>query len=157
MNQDLTTFYDLTRRTRDKVLDWLGTLPPDVFTEQHDGFAHGSLSRIQSHVATTYLWWVGAVGLETGEVEVQADDVAALRQAFADVDAVVSKALDTFTNLDAPFIWTSPAGNDITLSKRWLILHPITHEFHHKGQALALARALGYPHPGNPNTDLADP
>ncbi|MGL4612054.1 MAG: DinB family protein [Trueperaceae bacterium] len=35
-------------------------------------------------------------------------------------------------------------------------MHPITHEFHHKGQALALARVLGHPHPG-PDTDLVDP
>ena len=143
MNQDLKTFYDLTRRTRNKVLDWLGTLPPEVFTKQHDAFAYGSLSKIQSHVATTYLWWVGTVGLETAEIEVEADDVAALRKAFAEVDAVVLKALDTFTDIDAPLIWTSPAGNSVALSKRWLILHPITHKFHHKGQALALARALG--------------
>ena len=157
MNQDLKTFYDLTRRTRNKVLDWLGTLPPEVFTKQHDEFAYGSLSKIQSHIATTYLWWVGTVGLETAEIEVEADDVEALCEAFAEVDAVVLKALDTFTDIDASFIWTSSVGEDIALSKRWLILHPITHEFHHKGQALALARALGHPHPGNPDTDLADP
>ncbi len=80
--------------------------------------------------------------------------VQALRRAFAQVDVTVLQALDSFTDLDAPFTWTSPSGRDVTLSRRWLILHPITHEFHHKGQALALARVLGYPHPGKPDTDL---
>ncbi len=158
MNQDLRTFYDLTQRTRAKVLDWLETLPPDVFTMQNDSFAYGSLSAIQTHIADCYLWWVGTVGLGSAEEpEIEVDDVQALRSAFARVDATVLQALDSFTDLDVPFIWTSPSGKDIALSRRWLILHPITHEFYHKGQALALARAIGYPHPGNPDTDLADP
>ena len=157
MNQDLRTFYSLTQRTRAKVLDWLEALPPDVFTQQNDGFAYGSLSAIQAHVAETYLWWVGTVGLGAKEPVVKVSDVQALREAFAEVDATVLEALDTFTDIDAPFVWTSSSGEDIALSKRWLILHPITHEFHHKGQALALARAMGHPHPGRPDTDLANP
>ena len=158
MNEDLKTFYDLTQRTRAKVLGWLETLPPDVFTAQADSFAYGSLSAIQAHVAETYLWWVGTVGLGGAEEsELEVNDVQALRDAFARVDATVLEALDSFTDLDAPFIWTSPSGEDVKLSRRWLILHSVTHEFHHKGQALALARAIGHPHPGNPDTDLVDP
>jgi hypothetical protein len=49
MNQDLQTFYDLTKRTRAKVLDWLATLPPEVFTREHETFAYGSLSNIYTH------------------------------------------------------------------------------------------------------------
>ncbi len=130
MNQDLRTFYD---------------------------FAYGSLSAIQAHVADCYRLWVGTVGLGgAGEPRLEANDVQALRDVFAQVDATVLRALNGFTDLDASFIWTSPSG-EIKLSRRWLVLHPITHEFHHKGQALALARVLGYPHPGKPDTDLVDP
>lgn len=158
MNEDLRTFYELTQRTRAKVLDWLETLPPDVFTAQKDGFAYGSLSAIQTHVADCYLWWVGTVGLGGAEEpKIKPANVEALRDTFARVDDTVLEALDSFTDIDAPFAWKSSTGFSHTLTKRWLILHPVTHEFHHKGQALALARALGYPHPGNPDTDLVDP
>lgn len=156
MNQDLQAFYDLTQRTRAKVFDWLETLPPDVFTMQDDDFAYGSLSTIQAHIADCYFLWAGTVGLGAEKPRVKVDDIHALRRVFAQVDATVLQALDSFTDLDAPFIWTSPAGEDVKLTRRWLILHPITHEFHHKGQALALARAIGHPHPGNPDTDLVD-
>jgi uncharacterized damage-inducible protein DinB len=122
-----------------------------------EDFAYGSLSAIYAHIADCYLWWVGAVGLGAEEREVHVDDVRALREAFAEVDATVWRALETFTAPDDPFTWTSPSGKVSTLTRRWLILHPITHEFHHKGQALALARVLGYPHPGRPDTDLVDP
>lgn len=157
-NQDLTTFYDLARRTRAGVLDWLESLPPNIFTFEHNDFAYGSLGAIYAHVAETYLWWVGTVGLGRAELaELSISDVDALRQAFNRVDVTLSEALDTFSALDEPFDWTSPTGKTSSLTRRWLILHPITHEFHHKGQALALARVLGYPHPGKPDTDLVDP
>ena len=80
-----------------------------------------------------------------------------LREAFTMVDTTALAALDSFTALDEPFTWTSPSGRTTTLTRRWLFLHPITHEFHHKGQALALARVLGHPHPGKPDTDLVEP
>ena len=157
MNQDLKTFYDLTRRTRSGVLDWFDTLPPDVFTTVNEGVAYGSLCGVYAHIAECYLWWVGTVGLGKAERDIKARGGDALREAFTEVDAILSEALETFSALDEPFPWTSPTGWTSRLTRRWLILHPITHEFHHKGQALAVARALGYPHPGNPDTDLVDP
>lgn len=157
MNQDLQTFYDLAKRTRAKVLDWLATLPPEVFSHEHEEFAYGSLSNIYAHIADCYLWWVGDVGMGIKIDEVKVKDVSELREAFAKVDTAVAKALETFDKLDEPLAWTSPSGHTRTLTKRWLILHPITHEFHHKGQALALARVLGHPHPERPGADLVLP
>lgn len=157
MNQDLTTFYSLVRRTREGVLDWLESLPEGVFTVKHDAFAYGSLRAVHTHVADCYLWWVGTVGLGREESEAEVNDICGLREVFGKVDATVLEALETFTTLDDPFTWTSPSGSTHTLTRRWLILHTITHEFHHKGQALALARVLGHPHPGTPDTDLVAP
>lgn len=158
MNEELATFYRLVRRTRAGVLDWLEGLPPDVLTEMRADFAFGSLDRIYAHVADCYLWWVGTVGLGREDLSaVAGGTVGALRDAFTAVDAAVDEALATFEDLDARLPWTSPDGYDEVLSRRWLLVHPITHEFHHKGQALALARVLGHPHPGSPDSDLVAP
>lgn len=81
----------------------------------------------------------------------------AVRAAFAEVDVAVAEALATFADLDEPFAWTDPQGGTKTLTRRWLLLHPITHEFHHNGQALALGRVLGHPHPGRFVTYLVAP
>jgi uncharacterized damage-inducible protein DinB len=153
----LETFYGLVRRTRARVLDWLQELSPAVVARHDDRFAFGSLGAIHAHVAETYLKWVGTVGLGRAVVEVGARDVPGLREAFADVDAAVAEALAGFTDWDAPFPWVQPDGTELSVTRRWLILHPITHEFHHKGQALALARVLGHPHHGTPDTDLIEP
>ncbi len=158
VTDDLAASYRLVRRTRAGVLDWLDALPPDVLTQRRSDFAFGSLDRIYAHVADCYLWWVGSVGLGRADEETMAGgSVGALRAAFARVDAVVDEALATFEDLDAPLPWTSSEGHQEVLSRRWLLLHPMTHEFHHKGQALALARVLGHPHPGVPDTDLVAP
>ena len=157
MNDDLTTLYRLVQRTRARVLGWLDTLPPGALTEQRPDFAFGSLDRVYAHVADCYLWWLGTVGFGRERMEFEGGSVGALRDAFRVVDAVVEEALATFEDLDAPMHWTAPEGHQEVLSRRWLLLHPITHEFHHKGQALALARALGHPHHGAPDTDLVAP
>ncbi len=154
-HQELKTFYDLVRCTsRTKTLDWLTTLPPEVFIREHEQFAYGSLRRIFAHVAACYLLWVGRVGLGEDRVAPKVENVDDLRTAFARVDATVTRALETFQTLDEPFDIDTPQGTSFKATRRWLILHPITHEFHHKGQALALARVLGHPYSGDQDTDL---
>lgn len=157
MADDLRTFYGLVARTRAGVLDWLETLPEDVFSAERQDFAFGSLSRIFSHIAECYLLWLSRGGVGAAEPDLRATDVAALRATFGRVDAAVELALSTFDSWDEPFVYTFEDGWQETLTQRWLILHPVTHEFHHKGQALALARVLGHPHHGSPDTDLVTP
>lgn len=157
MNADLELFYGLTTRTRAGLLEWLGTLPSEVFDAQREDFAYGSLSAIYSHIADCYLHWVGGVGLGELGSERSVNTAAELRAYFTQVDEVVLRAITTFEDWDEPLSYTSSSGRTELLTRRWLILHPITHEFHHKGQALALARVLGHPHPGQPDSDLVTP
>ena len=157
MNADLETFYSLTIRTRAGLLEWLETLPVQVFTAQREDFAYGSLNAIYSHIADCYWHWTGAVGLSLPAAERLVSNVAELRAYFAQVDDVVMRAITSFEDWDEALSYTSSSGRTELLTRRWLILHPITHEFHHKGQALALARVLGYPHPGVPDADLVTP
>ena len=157
MNADLATFYQLTKRTRFALLEWLETCPAEVFNAQREDFAYGSLNAIYTHIADCYLHWVGAVGLGLPAAERTVRNVAELREYFAQVDRVVLEAINSFEDWDEPLNYTSMTGRTEMLTRRWLILHPITHEFHHKGQALALARVLGHPHPGQPDADLVTP
>ena len=157
MADDLRTFYGLVTRTRAGVLDWLATLPEEVLNAERQDFAFGSLSRIFSHIAECYLLWLSRGGAAAAEPGLHAKDVESLRAAFGRVDAAVDRALSTFDAWDEPFVYTFSNGWEETLTQRWLILHPITHEFHHKGQALALARVLGHSHPGSLVPDLVTP
>ena len=157
MNADLETFYGLTIRTRAGLLEWLGTLPNEIFSAKREDFAYGSLSAIYSHIADCYWHWAGAVGLSLPAAERSVKTVDELRDYFAQVDDMVLRAIHSFEEWDEALSYTASSGRVEMVSRRWLILHPVTHEFHHKGQALALARVLGQPHPGMPDTDLVTP
>ncbi|MER3552879.1 MAG: hypothetical protein C4331_00585 [Meiothermus sp.] len=158
MNEDLRLFYGGVRRTREVVFRYCEGLPQEIYVREHPDFGFGSIRNLHTHVAECYLWWVGTVGLGKPEVrDSVVPDVAAIRELFAKVDGVVEEGLESFTRPDELFTWTNPHGGQERLSQRWLILHPTTHEFHHKGQMVALGRVLGHPVPSSHDTDLLAP
>ncbi|GGK98469.1 DinB family protein [Deinococcus radiotolerans] len=158
-NADLRATYAWARVGRERLLTWLESLPGGVYTLERPDFAFGSLRNVQVHVADCYRVWLAARGL--GETVVRLDpgalpDVAALRAVYADVDALVDRALNAFTQPDEPR--RVPFGDrELEVTGRWLFMHPLTHEFHHKGQLLTMGRVLGFPYPAGPDTDLGLP
>jgi uncharacterized damage-inducible protein DinB len=161
MNDDLKLMYDWTRRTREEVLTFLDTLPVDVYTLEHPNFAYGSIRNIHAHVAFGYLVWVGVAGLgyEREKFVLPASEITdanAMRKRFKTVDEIVAEALEKFENVDEMFEYQR-RDETLQLTKRWLIVRPLTHEFHHKGQLLALARILEHPLPEDMGTDLVGP
>jgi uncharacterized damage-inducible protein DinB len=160
MNDDLKLMYDWVRRTREVLFEYTASLPADVYTLERPEFAYGSIRNVHAHVADCYLWWVGNVGLKREGIEVDASsipDVPAMRQRFLEVDAVLKEALENFDRLDTVFAFERPGRDTLRLTQRWLIVHPVTHEFHHKGQILAMGRVLGHPLPPGGDTDLVLP
>ena len=161
MNDDLRGFYRLVQGSRERVFSWAQTLPPEVYTLERADFAYGSLRNIHAHVAQCYLIWLGVRGLDVEESALDIPpetllDVTAMRGRYRTVDEIVERALREFTELNAPL--TIPHhGSTLEVTRRWLLLHPFTHEFHHKGQLLALGRVLGHPYPPGPDTDLLLP
>ena len=156
---DLEFLYTQTRAMRENLFTYFETLPFELLHQTHPAFGRGSLLETAAHVVDTYHFWVGEVGLEETplELEIQpSDTVAVLRSAFAGVDALMARAFTHFTDLEREFEWTDAKGS-LRLSKRWLLLHPLTHEFHHKGQMVSLGRALGNPVGPRFDTDLPPP
>lgn len=152
---DLAALYALTRTTRARVFDWLAGLPPELLGREHPGFT-APLLGIFDHAAGCYLGWVGGVGLGREAGGEKAGDLAGLRERFARADALVAELLALPGSLDTSVEYRSRSGRVLRPTRRWLLLHPVTHEFHHKGQAFALARALGFPYSGE-WADLALP
>lgn len=148
----LSTFYAWVQSTRGLVFAYLETVPEETLRLRHPAF-RGSMLELMSHAAEGYLHWTGHVGLGLDPVSAARpaglDDV---RQRFVRVDEVMERALGQRPRLDAPVEWQ---GHRLTL--RYLILHPITHEFHHKGQVASLGRLHGHPVPEGTDLDLALP
>lgn len=162
MNEDLKRVYGWVRQTREILFEYTASLPANVYTLERPDFAYGSIRNIHAHVADCYLWWVGQIGLKLERSDLDPlsiPDVNAMRARFAEVDAVVDEALEKFDRPDEVIRLEHPRVGALKLTQRWLIMHPITHEFHHKGQLLALGRVLGHPQtqPQGRDTDLVLP
>lgn len=154
---DLEFLYQQTVQARRTLLAYCATLPPEVFTATEPEYGQGSMRDTLAHVAGCYSSWTGRVGLDAPLPRVApADlpDVSAVSARFELVDQLVHRALGSFDRWDTPFTWTAPSGKVHTVTPRWLILHPVTHEFHHKGQIVTLGRKLGHPVSPEFDTDL---
>jgi uncharacterized damage-inducible protein DinB len=162
VNDDLRTLYGWVKRTREILFEYTQSLPNDVYTLEKPEFAYGSIRNVHAHVAQCYLWWIGRIGLNLDWAALEPHpssltDVPAMRQQFRTVDTVVEQALEAFTTPDAILEFQHPRDGRLKLTQRWLVMHPITHEFHHKGQLLAMGRMLSHPLPSSADADLVLP
>ena len=154
---DLAFLVQQTQGMRRDLLSFLKPLPADVLMTSLPEYGQGSILSTLTHVADCYGGWVGKTLLE--EAWDSADtpgDLPSLSARFARVDALLERALacprmqsgEVFETVDFE-------GNRRRLAARWVVMHPITHEFHHKGQVVTLLRKLG--HPVTVDLDLPPP
>lgn len=154
-DQGLAALYDWVRRTRAGVFRYLEGVPLEMALARDPAF-RGSMLGLMMHVADCYLYWIEQAGVGRGRDSVDAGEPAGLgevRERFVLVDRAVAGVLARpVEQLDAPMEYF---GERYTW--RWLLLHPVTHEFHHKGQVAALGRILGHPVPEGTDLDLVLP
>lgn len=160
MDQSLHDLYRWVCGSRANLFAYLDALPPGVYSHEVAGFPWGgSMRNLHVHVADCYVYWLAHVGLQQSRRDLcpaHHPDVASVRAAFAAVDTLVEQFLARCADrLDEPLRRIVPwHEGDLVVTPRWLLLHPITHEFHHKGQLVLIGRQLGYP---PPETDLSLP
>ncbi|SFA95097.1 Uncharacterized damage-inducible protein DinB (forms a four-helix bundle) [Lentibacillus halodurans] len=141
--------YDLVKSTRELLFAFCEKLDPEDYAKELDGFGWGSIRNLHIHVAECYQSWLANFGLKAN-VRVgepwMVKSVQDMRNIFSEVDSLVYRFLDTYDgqldkNVKGPVSWQE---EDEELSVLWLFTHTITHEFHHKGQMVSMARQLGY-------------
>ena len=145
--------YALVRDSREQVFAFFGTMQPNDL-QKPVTFDGKSIARLYVHIANTYQGWL--VKFAKGEDPVDFDykahgSVETLTELFGKVDDIVAHFLtaaktqkgDLYRNLDI--------SSKLALTPVQLFTHVVTHEFHHKGQVLMLARQLGY---APPDTDV---
>lgn len=144
--------YEWVRQTREVMFEYCAALPAEIYRQVLPAFGPESIRGLHVHAAQCYLHWLGE-----GSEEPDGDDAAATRRLFARADEVVARFLarawaDPDRSVSRAVRWRA---EPLTVTPRWLLMHTVTHEFHHKGQIVKLGRLLG--HPVAADTDLALP
>ncbi|MGJ7913740.1 DinB family protein [Neobacillus sp. LXY-1] len=147
------TEYEWVKQTRQILLDQCKELNENDFTKEC-GFGFQSIRDSLVHVAGCYHAWLGSFTLsETTspllkkEVinEMQIGDIQRyFQQADKYVDTVIEQYSDKFDDIiEKEPSWKIGSGA-IRKTPHQLLTHSITHEFHHKGQIVAMMRLLGF-------------
>lgn len=154
----IRTVYGWVRATRQALLEYLEDWPAELYRRPLELLTGESVRDRHVHVAECYVTWLAVVGLEEDRISApspeEVPDVRRARALFTEVDRLVERFLGRFEGeLDRPLA-RSWRGERREMTPRWLLTHPITHEFHHKGQIVLAGRWLGRP---APDTDLRFP
>jgi uncharacterized damage-inducible protein DinB len=144
-----------THECLDLILEHAGGLPGELFVREVPGFAQPSVRHQMVHICSVESAWVcGLRGvpvmrLRAAEHPTVESVRAAKRQVAEATLAYLNGLSESELNTDLPRLpegWMGPRR-----SPAFIVLHVLTHAFHHKGQLAAMFRMLGHP---APDTDL---
>ena len=148
-------FHGWTHASLDLVLDHLSTMPAGDYLKEVSGFGFPTLREQTIHVFNCEGFWVHTLqGLPYADRTVdQCPLVADARLLQKEVSQSTHAYLSTLTDqgLDANTELHFSDGDFAVRTPALILHHVLTHAFHHKGQIVAMCRALGHP---APDTDL---
>ena len=139
----------------DLLLRYVATVPEALPRKPISGFGHPTVWKQLVHILTCEEGWVHDLRNEPfdGWNEEDCPTMAALQSAKDRIQKATQAYVSSLTEAELnttlakrPVDW----GGELR-SPAFILLHVITHAFHHKGQVVAMLRILGYP---APDTDL---
>ena len=138
----------------DVVLDHIAGIPMEALRNDVAGFGYGSVVKQLAHILSTESGWVcrlqsAPTRLWAAESFGSVEDFRSVKRTvmgttLAYLDSLSEGQLNT--EMWRPDEWAGPAR-----APAFILLHIVTHAFHHKGQVVAMLRLLGYP---APDTDM---
>ena len=141
--------YALLKGSRQVLFAYCETLTPDDLTKEMEGFGHGSIRNLLTHIADVYIHWLQNFALSrttayTDKPTVK--DMKDVRHIFEQCDKYVDEFIKQYGDqLNEPLTSAFPdSDKSMTTTPLTLFTHTLTHEFHHKGQIVSMSRQLGY-------------
>lgn len=147
--------YELVIEAREVVFDLCKSMSPHDYTKPVNHFGQGNIRKTQAHIVDAYIHWIANFALNKSIPylkEEQIPTVADMKAEYVNVNNWMAEFLEIHAgDSNAPITNTLGRRGQITSTPLTLFTHMITHEFHHKGQMVSMARILGYP---PPDTDI---
>ena len=139
----------------DILLRHVGTVPVNLLREPLAGFGFPTVWKQLTHILTVEEGWVHDLQDRTfaGWGDEDRPTITALlvaKSRLRDATRVYVESLSE-AQLNAPLAKRPQGWFGELRTPAFILLHVITHTFHHKGQVVAMLRTLGHP---APDTDL---
>ncbi len=149
--EGIRTLHGWTHDSLDVIVGHAGSLPSELLVREIPGFALPSLRHQLVHILSWEATWV--CNLRGVAASVLAPDdypdltslIEAKRRVVGATTAYLDQVTETAFNAELPSPpsdWVGPLR-----SPAFILLHVVTHAFHHKGQMAAIFRLLGHPAP----------
>ena len=143
MNQQ----YSLVKDARQVLLEYCSTISPEDFVQEGNDYGLGSIRNLLVHIGNCYEGWIGKQALQKDLSFTPKSSIHTMEEViafFESIDQLMEEFFQRYlADFDTKIIVESHDQNMIVPASK-LFTHVITHEFHHKGQILALSRQLGY-------------
>ena len=169
---DLLEIHRRTHSGTITLLEHCAQFGSEELHRRFEGFGYPSIHHQLHHIIEAEDYWIGVLRGEfapggrhferasrTEEVDESLNfpalaDLAAYRERVAmDTGAFLDQ--QSAAQLATPGEYSVWGGKAVTLTPALVVLRPIMHTFHHRGQAAVMCRILGYPVP--PSTALDFP
>ncbi len=153
--EGIQKFHGWTHASLDLVLDHLSTIPPGDYMKQLPNFGFPTLRNQVIHIFNCEGFWIHTlqglpyVDRDPAEFPIVADARRFQQQVSQQTQTYLSNLTDQQLNSDTELHF--PDGDTAVRTPALVLHHVLTHAFHHKGQIVAMCRALGHP---APDTDM---
>ena len=148
MKDDLLKQYTFVQDSRSVLLSFCDAVSAAHFVTEVEGFGRGgSMRNLVVHVANSYRYWITGHCFGEGIAPLVYDEyvnVDDCRKLYKTVDDEMLRLISSFEMDYLKDITSSGRDNTFIASPFKVFMHGITHEYHHKGQVLSIARHLGY-------------
>jgi len=151
----ITELHNAMHERLDLLLRHIATVPDELRHKPTSGFGHPSIWKQLVHILTCEEGWVHDLQNKTfagwhaedcptmADLHIAKERIRGATQTY--LGNLTEEQLNT-TLTERPVDW----GGELR-SPAFILLHVITHAFHHKGQVVAMLRIHGHP---APDTDL---
>ncbi|TCC96557.1 DinB family protein [Pedobacter hiemivivus] len=140
--------YALIKQSRQVVFQFLEENVMADMAKPLSVFKGKTISYMYVHIANTYIAWAGNFAMNGSPSYYDQDEplnMSQLQNLFAQVDEIMGSFIAHFSANPSQAVkgykWPEKY---IETDAYGIFTHVITHEFHHKGQAMTMARLLGH-------------
>jgi uncharacterized damage-inducible protein DinB len=149
----LLRYHELAHEGLSRLLAHVETLPQEQFRQPMEGFGFPSVRAQLVHMLDVeYSWVLGVQGKGDTpydwwhETDLQTPADLAAHRAWVAEQTRAWLASETDASLNAPRAVTEDGRTHAGIPAE-MLLHLMTHAYHHKGQTVAMCRQLGHPAP----------